>query len=157
MNGKMVAQGLRTEKKFLMNIVKCFKPEHAGFIPAEGMMSVAQLIGHIAYTAKWFREGAFGDGFDMDFEKMAAENKKVSTLEEALARLDSEYDGLVEFLEPLGEDELAKPLPPNPLFGELPRYTVFEMQKDHTAHHRGALSVYLRLLGITPPMVYGEM
>jgi uncharacterized damage-inducible protein DinB len=28
-------------------------------------------------------------------------------------------------------------------------------QGDHTAHHRGALSVYLRLLGVVPPMVYG--
>jgi uncharacterized damage-inducible protein DinB len=26
---------------------------------------------------------------------------------------------------------------------------------EHTAHHRGALSVYSRLLGKTPPMPYG--
>ena len=156
MNGKMAAEGLITEKKFLMNILKSFKPEHSDFVPADGMMSVAQLIHHIAFTVKWFREGAFGSGFNMDFEALEAENKKVFTLQQVLDEIDSEYDGYVVFLESLGEDELESPLPPNPLFGEVPRWLIFGAQRDHTAHHRGVLSVYLRLLGITPVMVYAD-
>ena len=38
--------------------------------------------------------------------------------------------------------------------GGLPRSAIFGAITDHTAHHRGALTVYARLLGKTPPMPY---
>jgi uncharacterized damage-inducible protein DinB len=38
--------------------------------------------------------------------------------------------------------------------GGLPRCTILNALTDHTAHHRGALSVYARLLGLVPPMPY---
>jgi uncharacterized damage-inducible protein DinB len=34
---------------------------------------------------------------------------------------------------------------------------IFGAITDHTAHHRGALTVYARLNGIVPPMPYMEM
>ena len=34
--------------------------------------------------------------------------------------------------------------------------TIVQAIVDHTAHHRGALTVYTRLLGKTPPMPYME-
>ena len=36
-----------------------------------------------------------------------------------------------------------------------PRLAVVSGIVDHTAHHRGALSVYCRLLNKVPPMPYG--
>ena len=50
----------------------------------------------------------------------------------------------------------VEPLPPGPIMGGLPRLAVFGALTDHTAHHRGALSVYARLLGKVPPMPYME-
>ena len=35
-----------------------------------------------------------------------------------------------------------------------PKLVIVNVIKDHTAHHRGALSVYVRLLGKTPTMPY---
>ena len=35
-----------------------------------------------------------------------------------------------------------------------PRFAVIEGIQDHTAHHRGALTVYSRLLGMTPSVPY---
>ena len=39
----------------------------------------------------------------------------------------------------------------------LPKFTIVPGIDEHTAHHRGALTVYSRLLGLTPPMPYMEM
>ncbi len=154
MDGKIVADNMRREKKCLLNVLSGFKPEHGEFIPEEGMMSVAQQIRHIAFTVKWFREGAFGAGFNMDFEALEAENRKEISLADALAEVAREYDEFAAYVEPMSETELMQPFPPNPVFGEIPRIAVFSAQMDHTAHHRGSLAVYLRLLGITPKMPY---
>ena len=48
-------------------------------------------------------------------------------------------------------------LPEGPIMGGLPRMAIFGAITDHTAHHRGALTVYARLQGVVPPMPYGDM
>jgi uncharacterized damage-inducible protein DinB len=48
-------------------------------------------------------------------------------------------------------------LAPGPIMGGQPRFVIFGALTDHSAHHRGALTVYSRLLGKVPPMPYMEM
>jgi uncharacterized damage-inducible protein DinB len=38
--------------------------------------------------------------------------------------------------------------------GGLSRMAIFSAITDHTAHHRGALTVYARLNKLVPPMPY---
>ncbi len=156
MDGKQAAAMVRREQKYLMNIVRSFKPDHGDFRPVDGMMSVAQQVRHIALTVKWFREGAFGAGFDMDFGKLEAENQRSVALDASVKELEETYSAYAEFLGSLRAAELLAPMPPNAIFWEAPKMAVLSAGADHTAHHRGALSVYLRLLGITPVMVYTE-
>jgi uncharacterized damage-inducible protein DinB len=40
--------------------------------------------------------------------------------------------------------------------GGVPRMAIFGAITDHTAHHRGALTVYARLAGAVPPMPYAD-
>ena len=156
MNGKEAAEQVRQEQKLLANLLLAFTPEHSDFRPKPEMMTSAQQIRHIARTVGWFREGAFGAGFDLDFEKLEAENQQAVSLGGALEELEKEYASLISFLETQSDADMHAPMADNPIFGTAPRYVVLNAQCDHTAHHRGALSVYLRLLGITPPMIYQE-
>jgi len=39
--------------------------------------------------------------------------------------------------------------------GGRPLFEIIGAMVEHTAHHRGALAVYTRLLGKVPPMPYG--
>jgi uncharacterized damage-inducible protein DinB len=144
------------ERKHLDNILKDFLEEHETFKPTDEMMTVAQQINHIAHTVVWFREGAFGKGFDLDFEKIEALNRQKISLDEAMLFLEKVYDDYIAFLGGLDEAALSAPMAENPIFGTLPRFVTLFAQNDHTAHHRGALSVYLRLLDITPTMIYTE-
>ncbi|MFC1477020.1 DinB family protein [candidate division KSB1 bacterium] len=154
MEGKSAAMIVRNERKFLQNIIKDFKPEHGDFRPVEGMMTTAQQINHIALTVKWFKEGAFGKGFDLDFEQLENEVRKPIGFEAALEKLNKTYDEWISLLESKTAEEMAAPMNDNPIMGPLPRISVITANAEHTAHHRGVLSVYLRLLGITPVMVY---
>jgi len=53
-------------------------------------------------------------------------------------------------------EELMRPLPAGPGVGGAPAMAVVYAIQDHSAHHRGALTVYSRLVGKTPIMPYGE-
>ena len=156
MTGQEAAAIVRQERGYLMNILLAFRSKDGGFSPVPGMMTAAQQVHHLARTIRWFAEGAFGVGFDMDFAKMEADNLAPISWEEAMKKINGAYDDFTVFLETLSVEELDAPMPANTIFPEgTPRSAVILAQGDHTAHHRGALSVYLRLVGVVPPMVYG--
>lgn len=154
MNREIAVNDIGRERKMLGNILKAFESKDGDYQPTPEMMSAAQVIRHIAQTTRWFLEGAYGKGFDMDFAKMEAENKQPCTLEEALASLNRAFDDFIACINRLTEEEFTAPLPSNPIFGEIPCFALIYANSDHTAHHRGALAVYLRLLGKIPPMIY---
>ena len=65
-------------------------------------------------------------------------------------------ENAVKRLEEKSEAEWARPLPDGPVLGGQPRSSVFWAIMDHTAHHRGALTMYARSLGRTPPIPYTD-
>jgi uncharacterized damage-inducible protein DinB len=118
------------------------------------MMNVAQQIRHIASVTRWCREGAFGKGFDMDFAKMEMEGRQPCTLEEAITQLNQIYDEFIQLLQNISDKDLNTLLPDNPIVGPVPRFAIVKVNNEHTAHHRGALTVYIRLLGRKPSDIY---
>ena len=130
----------------------------SGFAPREGMYTAAQLVAHVAQTVDWFVQGAFAPaGFDTDFERLDKEVRGMTSLASARAWMERACVGAKEVVEANTVRAWAEPLPPGPIMGGQPRSAVFGALTDHTAHHRGALSVYSRLLGKTPPMPYMDM
>lgn len=154
MDGKNAALILRSDQHFLDNILADFTEQDADFQPTGEMMNVAQQVHHIAHTIDWFREGAFTGNYDMDFEAQNTEAAKPRKLSDAKAELAAAYARLCDALAPLSAADMAKPMPDNPILGPAPLWHLVPAVIGHTSHHRGALSVYLRLLGRTPRMVY---
>jgi uncharacterized damage-inducible protein DinB len=52
------------------------------------------------------------------------------------------------------DQELFEPIADKRIMEGAPRCAIVSALTDHTAHHRGALSVYARLIGKEPPMPY---
>jgi len=149
------AAALRNVKECFDRTTACFTEEEAGFAPVPGVFTVAQHVAHVAQTIDWFLDGAFRpEGFDTDFASHLARVERVTSLAEARAWLDRAVVRGVEILESKGPEEMAQPIAPGPVLGGAPRSAILAGITDHTAHHRGALSVYARLRGKIPPMPY---
>jgi uncharacterized damage-inducible protein DinB len=149
-------QSLEHQRQFFLRSTSCFAPEHAGFAPKPGMLSVAAQIAHTAGTVDWFMAGIFSPtGFDMDFAAHEAAARTVTTLDAAFAKLNASYDAAIATIDRTSRADLMVPIAPGPILGGVPRIAVFECLADHTAHHRGALTVYARLLGLVSPLPYG--
>jgi len=128
---------------------------HSQFAPVPGMMTAAQQVAHCAHTVDWFVEGAFRpEGFDMDFEAHARIISGVTSLEKAREWFEKSIADAKARVATLSNEELLAPMAPGPIMGGLPRMAIFGAITDHTAHHRGALSVYTRLNNLVPPMPY---
>lgn len=156
-NEAFVAQ-MRNTKEYLERSTRPLSEENSSFAPQEGMYTTAQQMAHIAQTIEWFFDGAFRpEGFSMDFETMDKEIRACTSLGEARQWVERAFQRAIQDCETKPMSEWMALLPPNPIMGELPRLVILDAIVDHTAHHRGALTVYSRLLGYTPPMPYMDM
>jgi len=149
------ANQLVASKDFFDRSTRVLEESDSNFHPKDGMMTVAQQVAHAAQTLDWFIEGATRpEGFDLDFEAHAAALAKVNSLAAARQALETAYANAIRFLRALTPEELAKPLPAGPVMGGQPLSDIVWAMVEHTAHHRGALTVYTRLLGKVPVMPY---
>ncbi|MDP2359656.1 MAG: DinB family protein [bacterium] len=146
--------GLESQRAFFLKSLSCLSEGDSAFAPVPGMLSVARQVAHAAHTVDWFVKGAFSPtGLSEDWEAQAAREAAVPGLEEALAWFNAAYDRAVAAVRGHDWDEWQQPIAPG-IMGGAPRTAIFSGMADHTAHHRGSLAVYARLLGKTPEMPY---
>jgi uncharacterized damage-inducible protein DinB len=150
-----ISQQLLASQDFFNRSTRVLEEADSQFRPHEGMMTVAQQVAHAAQTLDWFIQGASRpEGFDLDFEAHGKELAAVTSLAAAREWMDKAYAKSVAYLRSLSAEDLARPLPPGPVMGGQPVSDIVWAMVEHTAHHRGALTVYSRVLGKTPPMPY---
>ena len=149
----LVAQ-LDNSRKFFKGTLSVFEESDSGFAPQPEMFSVAAHVSHVAGTVDWFMEGAFGGGWDMDFAAHEQHARAATSLTDAVAHLDRAYDAAIVRIGELSDADLFAPIADEAILGGAPRAAVVSGIVDHSAHHRGALAVYARLLGKVPAMPY---
>ena len=153
-----IALSVDVNREYFNRSTRELKEENSSFAPVPGMFTVAAQVAHAAQTIDWFFTGAFAAaGFDIDFERMDREVRACTSLDAARVLFNAASDRAKAVAASHSAEEWAAPLPPGPIMGGLPRHAIVSALTDHTAHHRGALSVYTRLLGRVPPMPYMDM
>lgn len=151
------AAPLKTALLYFGRTCSVFKEEDSGFAPTPGQFTLAQHVAHVAQTVDWFVEGAFRpEGFDMDFAVQHAKVRDFTSYQAAMADLARAIDQAAATLDGKSNEEMLAPLPDGPVMGGQPRAGIIAAISEHTAHHRGALAVYARLLGYAPPMPYAD-
>src|SRR5205823_10211781 len=153
----MMKEGLHGQlasmKEFFDRSTRVLQEADSTFAPKEGMYTAAQQVAHAAQTVEWFVVGAFAaGGFDTDFERLDKEVRAVTSINAARQWMDLACGKARATVDGHSEEEWTAPLPPGPIMGGAPRFHIFGALTDHSAHHRGALTVYSRLLGKVPPM-----
>ncbi len=148
-------QDLANIQEYFDRSTRSLSEEDSGFAPSEGMFTAAQQVAHVAQTIEWFFEGAFRpSGFSMEWEAMDRQVRAVQSLAEARRWLERAFAAGRAAIAAHTAAEWEAPLPPGPVMGGMPRFAILGAIRDHTAHHRGALTVYARLRGKVPPMPY---
>lgn len=155
---EMLHGQIASMKEFFERSSRALEEADSEFAPKPELFTVSQLVAHSAQTIDWFMQGAFApEGFGMDFEAMDKEVRSVKSLKAAREWFAKSCDAAGKVIDAHSDAEWGGKLAEGPIMGGMPRTAVFGALTDHSAHHRGALTVYARLLGKVPPMPYMEM
>lgn len=157
MAGNAFAVPIKQALQFFSRTISVFKEEDSGFAPDPGMFTVAQQVAHVAQTIDWFMEGGFSDtGFDLDFAAHHTAVRRHNSLRDSLTWLAASVDKAAATLAEKTPEQMMAPIAAGPIMAGEPRAAILAAIVEHTAHHRGALAVYARLLGYAPPIPYSE-
>ena len=127
--------------------------------PHEKSMIFGYLANMVATIPTWITMQIAQDELDVapaDGGKM--EQKRMDTSAELIEALDKAATGAREAFEKTTDEHLQtnwKLLARGNVVMEAPRYEMIQDTLNHWSHHRGQLTVYLRLLGARVPAIYG--
>ncbi|MEX2672747.1 MAG: DinB family protein [Phycisphaeraceae bacterium] len=145
---------LKATRQFFLKTLSSFEQRDSTYQPMDGVYSVAGHVHHVADTVNWFVEAAFGKGWNLDFEASIARSKQAMSLKDEKKHVDEAFARAEQAIGGANETELDEAIPDQALMPGTPRAGIVGGIVDHTAHHRGALAVYARLLGKEPPVPY---
>jgi uncharacterized damage-inducible protein DinB len=128
--------------------------------PADTSMTMNRLATHLAEMPSWGVEILTTD--EMDINPPGGEPYKpveLGSVSEILELFDANHAKLLAALESTGDEEFGKPWTFKDggveVFTEPKLGVLRAMVLSHAIHHRGQLSVYLRLNGVPLPATYG--
>jgi uncharacterized damage-inducible protein DinB len=146
-------QELRTTRRVLERV----PDEHLSWKPHPKSMSLGGLTTHIVNLLQWQLWTLEEDAFDLAAAPPSIE--PFESRDQLLATFDKQAAALHEKLEATDEGALAQTWSlrrGGAVLMEQPRASVLRgMGLRHIVHHRGQLSVYLRLLDVPVPSIYG--
>jgi uncharacterized damage-inducible protein DinB len=127
--------------------------------PHEKSMAFGYLANMVATIPMWISMQISQDELDIapkDGSKF--EMKRLETSQEFIAALDKTAAGAREAFEKTSDEHLMtnwQLKAAGNVVAEAPRYEMIQDSLLHLAHHRGQMTVYLRLLGAKVPAIYG--
>ena len=131
----------------------------ADWKPHEKSMAFGALTNMVATIPMWIAMEITQDELDIapkDGGKMP--QQKLNTSAEYIAALDKAAAGAREALEKTTDEHLKtnwQLKAAGNVVAEAPRHEMIQDTFGHWAHHRGQMTVYLRLMGAKVPAIYG--
>ena len=148
---------LKNESANTKKIIERIPTEKLDWQPHEKSMTLGKLATHIANLPVWFGRIINADGFDF---ALSGSTEKKETTQAILELFTQRLNEAEHALTTATSDEMFKATwtvsRNNQVIYQLPKMVAIRsFTFNHIYHHRGQLSVYLRLLDIPVPGMYG--
>jgi len=122
--------------------------------PAPKSRSAWELARHMATSDVWFIDSIERGVFQFDPEVASRAEAQFSRVSEVVAFYEATIPARLKRLLDLSDDQLAEVID---FFGmmRMSRAAWIGFANNHSVHHRGQLSAYLRAMGSKVPDIYG--
>lgn len=133
-----------------LNFINAVPMERIDWSPAEGEFTFGDLIRHLAATEAMFIEAVVNGKWKYAGHKTDLKQE----LAVAIAHLHAAHQEAMEKLSTLGDSALRETR--RSLSGtEVKTWRLLMAMVEHEVHHRSQLAMYLTLINIKPPHIYG--
>lgn len=130
--------------------IQTIPPDQIDWAPKAGELTCGDLVRHLAAAELMF----VGAVVESRWYYRGHEAGLHPTLEATLSQLDTSHLEAMNKLRTLSDSELSQPRPT--LNGPTVKaWRLLMAMVEHEVHHRSQLAVYLTLLNIEPPHIYG--
>jgi uncharacterized damage-inducible protein DinB len=155
--GEPLAAELRQEAATTRRLLERVPEEKFSWKPHEKSMSLGRLAGHVAELPALLAPALTAD--EIDFASGDYKPFNASSVAELLEEFDTNISKGVELLKGAADERMSdtwRMRSGEKVMFELPRAAVVRgVVLNHIIHHRGQLAVYLRLLDVPLPSIYG--
>jgi len=131
--------------------------DNPSWLPHEKSMSLGRLATHIAELPVWITRILNADEFD--FAAHTFKSHVAANQQELMQIFNDNLHAAIESLQQATDEDFAKTWTMrrgDVVVAQIPKkIAIRSMTLSHIIHHRGQLSVYLRLLNVPVPGLYG--
>jgi uncharacterized damage-inducible protein DinB len=143
---------LKVEHEITKRVIAAIPSARSDYKPDEVSKTALELAWHIVSAENRFLEAVSSGAFDLSPRPVP---DSIRTPEDVNRWYSDAWTANVERLRHVSGDRLMKPIDFRGLF-QFPAVTYVQMAVQHSIHHRGQLSMYLRPIGAKVPSIYGE-
>src|SRR5215469_2302750 len=146
----MLLGGIEGEHPTTKKVLAALPDSQLNFKLGEKGRSAQELAWHLAASEVWFADGVAS----CDFSKPETPMPANATTADIVAFYETEMPKHITRIKTLSGDDLAKTVS---FFGimNLPNVMYLGFLTNHSVHHRGQLSTYLRAMNAHVPSIYG--
>jgi len=131
-NYSFLKQRLENTKAFTIDVISAMPESDYAYKPTDNVRTYGALASHVVYSIEWNIELMKGTPI-----KWAPGDENRYTKKDLILYANEQFDNFIQFVH--GSEE-------NPILTE----KIIDVL-NHNAHHRGQMTAYLRMKGITPP------
>ena len=143
---------LRNEHQTTKRVIQAIPLDKGDYRPDAVSKTALELAWHIVASEQRFFSGIPAGVFDFS---PIPRPESITNSASIAAWFDESFAANLQKLEGLSGEALARMVDFRGMF-QLPAVGFIQLALNHTIHHRGQLSVYLRPMGGKVPSIYGE-
>jgi uncharacterized damage-inducible protein DinB len=145
-------RSLSAERPVTRAVIAAIPPDRSDYTPDPVARSAIELAWHIVSAENRFLEAVADGAFDLTPRPRP---ETVRSPEDVNVWYDERLPRNLERLSAVPASDLVKPIDFRGTL-KLPAVVFLRVALNHTIHHRGQLSMYLRPVGARVPSIYGE-
>jgi uncharacterized damage-inducible protein DinB len=143
---------VRNEQRITASVIDAIPPEKCDYRPDEISKSAIELAWHITAAEMRFMDSVVAGEFDLSPRPRP---ESIRTPADLIAWYKENSEQRLLKLENTSAEQLVKTIEFRGRL-QLPAVMYLHIMMNHSVHHRGQLSAYLRPMGAKVPAIYGE-
>src|SRR5437762_82773 len=145
----LAVPALKSEHETTKRVIQAIPPERADYRPDSVSRTAMELAWHIVASEKRFLGAVAAGGFDFS---PIPRPESITTPAGVVTWFDETFAAGLQKLQALDGERLSKVLDFRGMF-QLPAAGFIQICMNHTIHHRGQLTMYLRPIGARVPSI----
>lgn len=134
-----------------MRVARCVPPEKIDWTYAQGKFTLGDLLRHIAVAERFMWAETLSDRPS----RYTSHGKELAgNYEEIIALMERLHAESMEIFTKFSDEELQRKCK-TPDGAEITKWKWLRVMVEHEIHHRGQIYLYLGMLGVSTPPLYG--